>query len=50
MTRALVRNPKILILDEVMAGGLDEQGRDAVEKAIDNAIRGRTVLFITRND
>ena len=49
IARAIVRNPKILVLDEVMTG-MDEPGRDAVEKALENATRGRTAIFITRKD
>ena len=38
-----------MILDEV-ASGLDPQGRQAVEKALNNAMEGRTTLVVSHHD
>jgi ABC-type multidrug transport system ATPase subunit len=45
-SRAIVANPKILILDEATAA-LDAFSEDAVQTALDNATRNRTTLHIT---
>lgn len=44
-----LRDPKILILEDI-ASKLDEQGRAAVEKAIDTAMQGRTVLVMSNQE
>lgn len=45
IARALVRNPKILLLDEATAA-LDSTSEKVVQAALDNASKGRTVIAI----
>lgn len=45
IARALVRNAPILILDEATSS-LDNESEAAVQKALDKAMKGRTVLVI----
>jgi ATP-binding cassette, subfamily B (MDR/TAP), member 7 len=46
LARALLKNPQILILDEATSN-LDAENEDLVQKALDNAMAGRTVLMIS---
>lgn len=45
LTRAILRNPKILILDEATSS-LDTKSERQVQEAIDNLIKNRTTLII----
>jgi ATP-binding cassette subfamily B (MDR/TAP) protein 1 len=45
IARALVRNPKILLLDEA-SSALDAESEAVVQAALDNAARGRTTISI----
>jgi ABC-type multidrug transport system fused ATPase/permease subunit len=45
LARALLRQPTILILDEVTAH-LDAESEAAIQQAIERAMEGRTVLII----
>ncbi|GMK59760.1 hypothetical protein CspeluHIS016_0803660 [Cutaneotrichosporon spelunceum] len=45
IARALVRNPKVLLLDEATAA-LDSTSERVVQAALDNAARGRTTVAI----
>jgi ATP-binding cassette, subfamily B (MDR/TAP), member 1 len=45
IARALVRNPKILLLDEATAA-LDAESEVIVQEALDNAASGRTTIAI----
>jgi ATP-binding cassette subfamily B (MDR/TAP) protein 1 len=45
IARALVRNPKILLLDEATAA-LDSTSERVVQQALDNASKGRSVVAI----
>lgn len=45
LARALVKNPKILILDEAMSA-LDTESEEAVQKAIRRAMRDRTTIVV----
>lgn len=46
LARALLKSPQILILDEATSN-LDAENEDLVQKALDNAMAGRTVLMIS---
>jgi ATP-binding cassette subfamily B (MDR/TAP) protein 1 len=45
IARAIVKNPKILLLDEATSA-LDRSSEMIVQKALDNVMRGRTVVTI----
>ena len=48
IARALLRNPRILILDEV-TNGLDANAREAMQQTINAIVGGRTVITITHH-
>ncbi|CAI4232921.1 unnamed protein product [Auanema sp. JU1783] len=48
LTRALIRNPKILLIDRASAL-IDTQSREVVEKAFSNASIGRTYIAIVNS-
>jgi ABC-type multidrug transport system fused ATPase/permease subunit len=45
IARAIIKNPKILLLDEATSA-LDRQSEMVVQQALDNVMKGRTVLTI----
>lgn len=45
IARAILRNPTLLILDEATSN-LDTESETAVQKALENAVRGRTAVII----
>jgi ATP-binding cassette subfamily B (MDR/TAP) protein 1 len=45
ISRALVKNPKVLLLDEATAA-LDSTSEKVVQEALDKASRSRTTLVI----
>jgi len=45
IARALIRNPKVLLLDEATAA-LDSTSERVVQAALDNASQGRSVIAI----
>jgi ATP-binding cassette subfamily B protein len=48
IARAMLRNPKILLLDEVMSA-LDASSRSAIEATLEKVTRGRTVFAVTHD-
>ena len=45
IARAIIRNPKILVLDDVVSG-IDKSERVALQKALDHIMEGRTSLVV----
>jgi len=48
IARAIIRNPKILILDEPMTG-LDVESEHKVREALDRLMVGKTTIMITHD-
>jgi len=46
LARALLKDPKILVLDE-FSSNMDVVSEDEVQRALDNAMKGRTVFMIS---